>query len=346
MAYKDKSDDSNFFWQNKYKKDVRYAEQLTDITDAYANELKMVISFQHVPTGKTVFFKAFITDYSESFTSGWQGEKAFGRTDPIYRYSGTERKIKLSFDVPASSESEAYENMGRIQRLVQFQYPSYFRSKDGLDEYTIGQSPLVRIKALNLIARNFSGAPTADKGTKFGTTNIRKAKFNNYRSSPLPEGGLVAAINSLNYNIEIGKAPVFEKAANTVLPQIYKVTVDFSVIHEYTIGWDDHDDPITLRFPYGADMDRTTDPVAVDASYAQRIQRERSNQAAADNAKSRFGGAFGKLRRKKAYKRGQKEGASDYDRALAEQAQQSLMDETGQSANEAWPDKNAPGVWD
>ena len=67
----DKTDDSNFFWQNKYKRDTRYAEQLTDITDAYANELKMMISFLHIPSGKTVFFKAFITDYSETFNSEW-----------------------------------------------------------------------------------------------------------------------------------------------------------------------------------------------------------------------------------------------------------------------------------
>ena len=252
-----------------------------------------------------------------------------------------------SFDVPAASESEAYENMGRIQRLVQFQYPSYYRSQfSQVDEYVIGQSPLVRIKALNLIAKPQSGAPSANKGMKIGATNIRKVKFDNYRSSPLPEGGLIAAINNLSYNIEIGQAALFEKAANTVLPQIYKVTLDFSVIHENTIGWDDGGGALTPNFPYGADMETYPDSVAADASYGRRIQSERANQAAADNAKSKFTGAFSKLRRKKAYKRGQKEGASDYDRALGIQAEQSLYDETGESASEAWPDKNAPGVWD
>ena len=38
---RDKTDDSNFFWQTKYGRDTRYNEQLVDITDAYANELKM-----------------------------------------------------------------------------------------------------------------------------------------------------------------------------------------------------------------------------------------------------------------------------------------------------------------
>ena len=335
---RDKTDDSNFFWQTKYGRDTRYNEQLVDITDAYANELKMVISFQHIPTGKTVFFKGFITDYSENFINGWKGETVFGRTDPIYRYGGTERKIKLSFDVPAASESEAYENMGRIQRLVQFQYPSYFQTGQMFfPEYTIGQSPLVRIKALNLIQQSDPGVDfgDSDPGLTLGQTNEKKKIFDDYISSPLPEGGLLAAINSLNYNIEISKAAMFEKAANTVLPQVYKVTVDFAVIHERTNGWDDEGEFLNKNLPYGATMYVNSEKtMAADASYAKRIQFERDNQAAADIAKSKFGGAFGKMRRRKAIKKAGKAGASDYDRALGSEAMNSLAGEDQETITE------------
>lgn len=329
---RDNTDDSNFFWQNKYKKDVRFAEQLTDISDAYANELKMVISFLHIPSGKTVFFKAFITDYSETFNADWKGEKVFGRTDPIYRYGGTERKVKLSFDVPAASESEAYENMGRIQRLVQFMYPAYYNHGDfGSPEYNIAQSPLIRVKAMNLIQRSSTAAPATAKNPQrqLGSPNARKTIINNYRSSPLPEKGLLVAMNNLNYNIEIAKSALFEKAANTVLPQVYKVTVDFAVIHEDTIGWDEYGEAVSdASFPYGAKMARQQGiTVAADASYAARIQSERTNQAAHDNAKSKFSGAFSKLRRRKALKRSMKSGADAYDRALGMEAMQDMVDD-------------------
>jgi hypothetical protein len=327
----DKTDDSNFFWQTKYKTDTRYSDQLTDITDAYANELKMMISFMHVPSGKTVFFKAFITNYSEAFVSDWKGEKVYGRTDPIYTYGGTERKVQLSFDVPASSESEAYENMTRIQRLIQFQYPAYF-SPGQLDEfnteYVIGQSPLVRIKAMNLIQSRLRGE---SPGTGDGTNGVqppmsdkarRQKLFDNYYSSPLPENGLLAAINNLSYNIEIGNAALFEKSQNTVMPQVFKVTIDFSAIHEKTIGFDENGNATNPEFPYGA-AEYAFDPklkITADASYGKRIQYERDNQAAADIAKSKYKGAFGNLRRKKDMKRGTRSDATDFDHAMANEA--------------------------
>ena len=333
---RDKTDDSNFFWQTKYGRDTRYNEQLVDITDAYANELKMVVSFQHIPTGKTVFFKAFITDYSESFVNDWKGEQVYGRTDPIYRYGGTERRVKLSFAVPASSESEAYENMGRIQRLVQFQYPSYFQTGDFGTEFTIGQAPLVRVKAMNLVQKQ---PPKSFDGRQpqgvVGANAAKKKIFDMYKSSPLPEQGLLTAINNLSYNIDIGKAAIFEKGPNTVLPQVYNVTVDFAVIHERTNGWDDDGEFINENLPYGAVM--YTDPsktVAADASYAARIQLERDNQAAADIAKSKFNGAFSKMRRRRAIKKGARPGATDYQRALGQEAMNSLNQESPETIAE------------
>ena len=326
----DKTDESNFFWQTKYKTDTRNADQLTDITDAYANELKMMISFMHIPSGKTVLFKAFITNYSEAFVSDWKGEKVYGRTDPIYTYGGTERKITLSFDVPASSEGEAYENMTRIQRLVQFQYPAYF-SPGPFDEfnheYVIGQSPLVRIKAMNLIQSRLRGEPaqteSPDERRPILSEKAKRQKvYENYYSSPLPENGLLAAINNLSYNIEVANAPLFEKTQNTVMPQVFKVTLDFSAIHEKTVGFDENGNTIAASFPYGA-AEYAVDPkrkVTADASYGKRIQFERDNQAAADIAKSKYNGAFGNMRRKKDIKRSNRTGATDYQVALGNEA--------------------------
>lgn len=329
---RDKSDDSNFFWNTKYGRDTNFNDQYVDITDAYANELKMVISFLHVPTGKTVFFKGFITDYSESFTQNWTGESVFGRTDPIYRYGGTERIVKLSFDVPAGSQSEAYENMGRIQKLVQFQYPYYESTGNGFDDLIIGQSPLLRIKAMNLITKP---RPVFDVPQAAGDNNIRQELRRRYVSSPLPQEGLLAAVKSVGYNIEIGKAPVFETAPNTVLPQVYKVTIDFAVIHEKTNGWVGEGEFINQNFPYGADMYvNQSKTIAADQSYAQRIQSERDLQASQDIAKSRFRGAFGKLRRRKAIKKATRPGASEFDRALGDEAVNSLSQESPETIAE------------
>ena len=80
----------------------------------------MSISFYHVPSQHSVYFKAFITSYNETFNSDWASETVYGRTDPIYMFKNTQRQISLAFKVPAFSEGEAYENLGRIQKLTQY----------------------------------------------------------------------------------------------------------------------------------------------------------------------------------------------------------------------------------
>ena len=57
--------------------------QYVDGSDWVANFQRMFVSFHHVPSGKSIFFKAFITAYNEQFTSNWSSEEVYGRNDPI-----------------------------------------------------------------------------------------------------------------------------------------------------------------------------------------------------------------------------------------------------------------------
>ena len=58
----DPKNDTDFFWQSKYNSTVvdNKVVQMVDGSDALANHGRQVISFQHVPSGQEVFFKAFI----------------------------------------------------------------------------------------------------------------------------------------------------------------------------------------------------------------------------------------------------------------------------------------------
>ena len=98
-----------------------------DGSDYLANRRKMMISFQHAPSIKTknpyfwyIFFKSFITAFNETYNSDWVDEKVFGRVDPIMLFKNTSRRITLAFKVPAGTESEAYENLVKLQHLAQF----------------------------------------------------------------------------------------------------------------------------------------------------------------------------------------------------------------------------------
>ena len=304
------SDDTNFFWQSKYGTETWMGtENLVDVTDSYANNLKYRIGFYHVPSGKMVYFKAFITNYKEDFISDWKEEPIFGRTDGIYTYSSTKRKISLSFDVPAASESEAYENMGRIQRLIQFQYPSY----DEINNYddnlatqrVIGQSPLVRISIMNLLQR-----PPPSKKTNAERTKIKKQSRRDLLSGYIREdqsaaGGILTAINSLSLDTDVGKHAIFEKAPGTVLPQFFSVNMDFFVIHEDTLGFDQQGNSLLPNYPWDVWLKEPSDAEvqATEQSTAARTEMLLNNQAAEDIAKARFNGLGARGRAKRSIKK-------------------------------------------
>ena len=292
MSESDRNDDTNYFSVNKYGRDRGLKnDTLVDLTDAYANYGKFVISFQHIATGKTVFFKAFITDYSEAFTAQWTATPVYGRTDPIQNYGGTTRNVTLAFDVPAASVGEAYENMARISKLVQMLYPTYIENEEATGKI-IGQAPLVRVKMMNLLTNERDIEPTEEfqgwgNDSKTDSASPQE-KLQNYRTSPLPENGVIAAIGNINYKSDLTKIQVFEKAPNTILPQSVGVSLGFAVIHEETIGWDASTKlPLAESFPHKATLSIATDMQKLnsDASYSDiqvRLEQEEQNQAESD----------------------------------------------------------------
>ena len=359
----DKTDDSNFFWQSKYKKDLEGPQGNTfiDGSDTLANKGQFVISFHHIPSGKQVFFKAFVTKYSENYTSDWGGENVFGRTDPIYTFGHTTRKIELGFSVPAGSESEAFENMGRIQRLSQFLYPAYFKSNERSltdSSLTIGQSPLVRIKMMNLIQKAKGTTPAEQEVKLAEVVKKRRELYDQYQSTWLPTEGVLAAIQNLSFNTELAKDGVLEKGPNTVMPKNYEVTLSFAVIHENTIGWDENGNSLDSSFPYGVEIlgpgdarlkvdssqqiGRTSEDAALGGEFFKggfengRIGLERQLQALDDSEDARYGllasGLTGKAERhadgKKAkwvWGQGESRGSSVYNEVTSHQAGEYLQ---------------------
>ena len=294
LSKNDRSDDTNYFGVRKYGRDRDMRnDALVDMSDAYANFGQYIISFQHVATGKSVNFKAFVTEYNETFNSSWTPTTVYGRTDPIQAYTGTARSISLSFDVPASSVGEAYENLGRVSKLVQMLYPTYIPNEEATG-MIIGQAPLVRVKMMNLIT-NERAVIKQDESTwntqdGYHNTPSPEKVLDDYQTSPLPENGVLSAIGNITYRSDLSKIQIFEKAPNTVLPQSINVSMGFAVIHEETIGWDaSTNEPLAASFPHKAylatppdkmqNVDSDQKPKEIDL----RIAEERANQARIDS---------------------------------------------------------------
>tara|TARA_R100001163_G_C5060216_1_gene196983 strand:+ start:643 stop:1728 length:1086 start_codon:yes stop_codon:yes gene_type:complete len=308
------ADSLGMFKQQKYKeirlndKNETSAGHLSPATtDGIANNAEAVLTFFHVPSETDVFFKAFITTFNESYNCDWTPDTVFGRTDPIYTFKNTQRSITLSWKIPAETISEAYENLGRVQKLSQFLYPSYASLPDPngnpTNISTLTQSPLVRLKVMNLVQKS------KDSGDSRGTP--ADALFSQYTSNNNPSEGLLGVITSMsvNHNLENQDAGVIQVKTNTVLPKLIEVSIDFSVIHESVLGWETNDfgehtfkDP---SFPYSAVLESEFMNDVAPGSYDERIasrqafenDRVEAEQARQNAIARGYNGMFGKKKK-------------------------------------------------
>tara|TARA_R110000824_G_scaffold150167_1_gene320626 strand:- start:36 stop:1064 length:1029 start_codon:yes stop_codon:yes gene_type:complete len=278
---------------------------LVDGSDSLANQRELVISFYHEPSKRSVFFKAFITAFNESYNSNFTPTEAFGRTDPIYQYKNTTRKITLAFKVLAASEGEAFENLGRVSALQQMLYASY--TGDPGNALNITQSPLIRLKVMNLLQKN--DLPSDDESINdYFQVNAEKETFINYTSTSEANLGLLGIIDNVavNHNLE-GDDGVFYKkgAVNTILPKFIDINLSFSPIHETTLGWQDSKQ-INSLFPYGAkttEVVQNGSPANALSAYKEQAEKEKAEEQARrvrqqqlDSAKARYSGVLGDMR--------------------------------------------------
>ena len=243
---------------------------LVDGTEYLANVKEQVISFRLESTQQYVYFKAFITTFSDTYSPNYNSTQVFGRTDPIHVYQNTSREISLAFDIPAASEGEAFENLGRVQKLIRMLYPGYADIENAL---TLTEAPLVRVKVMNLLSREDAMAPKPPPEAEQGTEKEEKQTFNKYftkyRSVSDPGKGTLGVIKSCTFqhNIENPQHGVFPKDTNTVLPKTISVNISFTPFHEERIGRTLESSAtagaavvvgsggdISKTFPYGVDL--------------------------------------------------------------------------------------------
>ena len=148
--------------------------------------------------------------------------------------------------MPAASDGEAYENLGKVQQLIQYLYPRYSNISDA---QTITQSPLIRLKIMNLL-RNVNDRFAA-QDVNYGTSPIKGIaitptadKYENYKSAQTWEShdGLLGVIDNVTVNHNIQGASQdgsFLVGPNTVLSKMIEVVVGFNPIHEHALGWDE-----------------------------------------------------------------------------------------------------------
>jgi hypothetical protein len=243
-----------------------------DGSDNLANNRFQFLEFFHVPSAYFVAFKAYLTSFSDSYSSEWKEENVYGRMDPIGTFQRTSRKINVGFQVVASSAQEAEQNMRRFSLLTQMLYPVYETQPangevkdDSVNLTTISNGPLFKVKFLNWISNSTSND-----------------------SMSAEDGGLMGWIDGFNFSPQLEEGS-FELGLD-LYPKSFEVSFGFTVLHEHSLGWEKTDLDSSLadffsanpgkgfeKFPYGKKT--TSDPTKPQLS-GQQIKSFDTLQAA------------------------------------------------------------------
>lgn len=206
-----------------------------------------VIEIFHLATGEVVQFRAFLTDFQDSFESEWNSEEVYGRMDPIQTFKGTKRTISLAWDCVAESHDDAKGNMEKCSKLFKMLYPTY-------EGTTMKAPPLVKMKFVNLITN-----------TQSGTSQAVSAE----------SGGLTGTIDGFAYSPDLEQGFFEDHGGAAVYPQTIALECTFIVLHTHELGANSSDgsDRMPAGFPYKPDEPRTPAgmtspdaPMSVEAS--------------------------------------------------------------------------------
>lgn len=171
----------------------------------------------------SVEFPAFLTTFTNNFSSQWSDEVVYGRQDPIGTFQSTKRNINVGFDIISYDLDDAKENMNKLNTFVKMLYPSYTDSTgtEGakLNALVMSKAPLVEIKLSNLIQEQNEH------------DNYLLGWISNWQANPVLEMGMFTDSNKL-------------------FPKVYSASLDFTPQHRADLAFNKPTTGSKAKFPY------------------------------------------------------------------------------------------------
>jgi hypothetical protein len=181
----------------------------------------------------------FLKDYSESFTATWDiPEKPFGMINSDYRYVQTNRKVDITFDLPARNVKDSLENLKFCESMAKIVYGRY----NSIGQVGLGPSPFreqftfegaltdTKLSFGNLI-RNEPGFFSKFSFTPdFGAGVFEwRAGYGSYQEK---KGEVLFPNYALNETSFLSHAQ-----PKRVYPKLITVTFSFTVVHDNLLGF-------------------------------------------------------------------------------------------------------------
>jgi len=198
-----------------------------DSVDKLGTERAHMISVFHISSHREIAFKAFVTDFTDSYNSNWATEDTYGRMDPIATFQNTVRTVSISWDVVAGNLEEAKSNLLKCELLLSMLYPTYTTANAAVGS-NIQQAPFLKAKFSNLMCHPGAGNEISAKSA-----------------------GLMGFFNGFDYKPDF-ESGVFQGNGMTY-PKIVSMSGQYQVIHQFALGWDELGEFRQDGFPYKID---------------------------------------------------------------------------------------------
>ena len=204
---------------------------------------RVYVDANNVVTSNEAFERyIFLSSYSENFEAAWNSPPgAFGQLNPSHKYSQTNRKVEISFKLPARNVLDSKSNLDFCSKMAKLVYGNY---SSKFEETTLGSARYnfegalfnIRVSFGNLIENefafftNFSFTPNFDAGV---------FEYNNRSVDGELKGvgELQDQLAAQGYGELAEDAHVYHLNMGVVYPKEIEVSLSFTVLHDYPLGW-------------------------------------------------------------------------------------------------------------
>lgn len=253
------------------------------------------IQIVHLPTSpgfpskpeNLVEFEGWVTQFADQYAASWNENMVYGRQDPLSTFKNTRRNISLGFDVVSPSATAASDNLIKINKLIQFQYPVYSQSGDvdapvqGRNQRaTLSAAPLIGLRWTNLISNASDGGYLIGyfKGVNYAP-RIEEGGFINAPRMRLDDQEWSIATRStdptelFDASTTVGTDSRLEYThGRSFIPKTVSLTLEFTVLHTHLMGWRIDDagnyifgnDKVNGKFPNASTIVEQTDATDID----------------------------------------------------------------------------------
>lgn len=201
----------------------------------YSSQKAAVLEIKSAQGGDTIKFPAFLTSFTNSFTSNWSEEQVYGRIDPIGTFQGTKRSINIGFDIIAYDDMAAKINILNINAVSAMLYPSYSDASGGNFQTSVGEDDVISVTSGNALV--LSKAPLVE--IKFGNLLQDGSGKDNF---------LLGWIGTWSANpvLDMG---MYTPSPGVFYPKVYNATLDFTPQHRGDLAFNSTS-KTKAKFPY------------------------------------------------------------------------------------------------